>query len=109
MSESESSKKPSKRFTQNTPSSSQRKGGRPVLEGETTYIGVGVNGNPIGEYAARAKYTDHEIGFVFQLREEGYTYRQIAKIMDMPRSTCFAICHGLMRSTVIYNWKRRGK
>ena len=88
-------------------SSSQRKGARPLAEGKRQYVGVSVKGIPIGEYAARAKYTDHEVDLVFRFREEGYSYRKIAEILEIPRSTCFAICHGLIRAQVVYRWKRR--
>lgn len=88
-------------------STSLRRGARPVAIGRREYVALSKKGFPIGESAARAKYTDKEIDMVFQLREEGLPYRQIAKIMDIPRSTCFAICHGLMRAQLVYRWKRR--
>ena len=73
----------------------------------TEFVAVSRKGIPIGESSPHARYTDREIGFVFELREQGYPYRQIARIMDMPISTCFAIVHGKMRAQVVDRWKRR--
>lgn len=55
------------------------------------------NSSARGEFAPGAKYTDHEVDLVFQLRADGLSGNQIAKIMEMPRSTVYAILKGDLR------------
>ena len=110
-SELEQSIEPSKKCSDDGLSSSkqkQRVGCRPLLpHSSDAWVAVSKKGIPIGESAARAKYTDKEIGFVFSLREEGMSYSEIARLMDMPRSTCHAIISGKMRAQVVDRWKKR--
>lgn len=108
---SEQSTEPSKKCSDDGRSSSrpkQRQGCRPTLpHSSDVWVAISKKGIPIGESAARAKYTDKEIGFVFALREEGKSYSEIARLMDMPRSTCHAIICGKMRAQVVDRWKKR--
>lgn len=64
-------------------------------------------GNPIGEHHARACYTDREIELVRELWAEGMTKTEIARKMEMPKSTVWAICTDRLRSTTPSNWVRR--
>ncbi len=73
----------------------------------TRMVAVGDRGCRIGEDSQVAKYTNAEIEQVFALREEGYSYRRIAAMLDMPRSTVWAVAAGLMRGKVVDHWERR--
>lgn len=46
-----------------------------------------VTSRPIGQYWWAARYTDHEIEMVWELRHAGYSVRAISAKLDMPRST----------------------
>lgn len=46
-----------------------------------------VTGRPIGQSWWAAKYTDHEIELVWELRHAGFSVRAISAKLDMPRST----------------------
>ena len=70
-------------------------------------VKVGACGCRIGEDSQVAKYTDAEIEQIFVLRDEGYSYRQIAVMLDMPRSTVWAVAAGLMRGKVVDHWEKR--
>lgn len=64
-------------------------------------------GRRIGESHANCRYTDHEVSLVLQLRGEGVAYRQIARLMDMPLSTVYAVCTGVIRAEIPDHWERR--
>ena len=66
---------------------------------------ISATGCPIGQDSARAKYLDSDIDNVLLLRSQGLSYRQIANKMDMPRSTVFAICKGIIRSQVVWGFR----
>lgn len=70
-------------------------------------VAVSGNGVRIGEDSPVAKYTDAEIDQVFQLRDEGYSFKAIADMLDMPKSTVWAVAVGLMRGRVVDHWERR--
>lgn len=69
-------------------------------------VAVSAKGVRIGEDSPRARYTNAEVDQVFMLRREGYSFSKVAEIMDMPKSTVWAICSGLMRATVPARYKR---
>ncbi len=73
----------------------------------TRLVAVGSRGCRIGEDSQVAKYTNAEIEQIFALRDEGYSYRQIATMLDMPRSTVWAVAAGLMRGKVVDHWEKR--
>lgn len=50
-----------------------------------------------GEDHPAARYTDREVDMVRGLREAGWSYGEIARKMDMPRSTVSAISSGRRR------------
>lgn len=68
-------------------------------------LSVSAKGMLIGEDSPSAKYTDYEVDCVMACREAGMTYGQIAKHMDMPRSTVYAICTGKIRATMVDRWR----
>lgn len=70
-------------------------------------VAISALGQPIGESSPNCRYSDAEIEMVIELRESGMPYRKISKKMDIPRSTVFAICHGLIRAKVVDKWVRR--
>lgn len=56
------------------------------------------HGCRIGEDHQKAKYSDHEVGLVIQLREDALSYDKIGVIMEMPKSTVRDICVGRCRA-----------
>lgn len=74
---------------------------------ESELVPFGENGAPIGQWSSRAKYSDAEVEAVRTLRDDGMTYRAIAKKMEMPASTVWALCNGRLRSSSPKGWKRR--
>lgn len=70
-------------------------------------VGVSRHGIRLGEDSPHAKYTDVEIDAVFNLFDEGYSFAAIARMLDMPKSTAWAIATGRMRSTVVDRWVKR--
>ena len=70
-------------------------------------VGVSKNGIRLGEDSPHAKYTDVEIDAVFNLFDEGYSFAAIARMLDMPKSTAWAIVNGRMRSTMVDRWEKR--
>lgn len=69
-------------------------------------VAVNDQGRRIGEDHPNAKYLDDDVERVRAFRSEGYTWARIAEMMDMPKSTVWAICSGLMRATVPARYKR---
>ena len=65
------------------------------------------NGNRLGEFHQNCRYTDHEVDKVLELRDLGYSYRQIARMMEMPISTVYAICQGIIRSELPDHWEEK--
>ena len=64
-------------------------------------------GRRIGEGHQNARYTDHEVDLVRRLRDGGMPYRRIARKMDMPLSTVWAICACEIRAEIPDHWERR--
>lgn len=60
-------------------------------------VAVNERGLRIGEDHQNARYTDGEIDLVLSLRDEGRSYGEIARLMDMPKSTVRDICTGRRR------------
>lgn len=69
-------------------------------------VAVGRKNIPIGEDASQAKFLDSDVAQVFALREEGYSFSQIAGIMDMGKSTVWAIVHGHIRGQFPADYRR---
>lgn len=110
LSESESSTEPSMppKALLRPNTSSMRLGSRPQPQNSSDkIIGVSSKGVPVGEYSPRAKYTDKEIDEVFMLRDEGYSFGEIGKMLDMPKQTAWAVYVGRIRARTVDKWKRR--
>lgn len=69
---------------------------------------VAVNdlGLRLGEDHQNARWTDHEVSLVLDLREEGGTYTEISKAMEMPKSTVADICKYRRRAQTPAKWVR---
>lgn len=65
-------------------------------------VSVNERNQPCGESHGEAKWTDHEVDLVRDLYSDGFGYKRISRMMDMPRSTVRAICRGDIRSTHCY-------
>lgn len=68
-------------------------------------IGVSSKGIPVGEDSHLARYTNREVELVLALREEGLSYRDIAKKMEMPPSTVWGLVTGRFRATLVSRYK----
>ena len=55
---------------------------------------------PVGQSHHWARWTDAEVRWVLELHKAGWSYRQIAKKLEMPLSTVAAICRGDIRCQV---------
>lgn len=85
-----------------------RRGSRPETGSRLgDLVAVGRSGKPIGESNPRAKYTDLEVDEVLVLRDEGFGFGTIARLMDMPKSTIWSICIGRTRAQHAVRWKKR--
>ena len=62
-------------------------------------------GRVIGEDHANAKYLDSDVESVKRLRAEGYTYRQISRMLDMPIRTLRDYLSGRRRCQSVAGWK----
>lgn len=68
-------------------------------------IPVGIHGARIGQWHPRAIYADAEIEMVFALRDAGMSLSSIARKLEMPKSTVWAICAGKLRCATPEGWK----
>ena len=68
-------------------------------------VPVGINGISLGQYHHRAIYTDAEIEEVFALADQGMSVTEIARKMEMPRSTVWAVVHGYLRGKTPSGWR----
>lgn len=69
------------------------KGGRRVQK----TVAVNERGLRIGEDHQNARYTNGEIEMVLTLRDDGKSYGEIARLVEMPKSTVRDICTGRRR------------
>ena len=96
--ESSPSKELSKKSEPSTPSIS--------VTMQDVLVSIGDSGRPVGESAPNAKYTDAEIDMVFELRNQGYFYREISEMMDMPVRTIRTVLDGSRRNKHVVGWKK---
>lgn len=75
--------------------------------GKSEMVPVGVKGDRLGQYHHRAVWTDAEIEDVFSLADQGMSATEIARKMDMPRSTVWAVLHGYLRGKTPTAWRRK--
>lgn len=87
------------------PSASERRGRISSAEGEM--VPVGEAGAALGQYNPNARWTDAEVRAVLALAAYGMPARAIARKMEMPKSTVWAIVTGRMRDQIPHDWKRR--
>lgn len=62
-------------------------------------------GRVIGEDYANARYLDSDVANVIELRRQGYTYREISRMMDMPIRTLRDYLSGRRRCQSVAGWK----
>ena len=60
-------------------------------------VAVNERGLRIGEDHQNARYTNAEIEMVLTLRDEDKSYGEIARLVEMPKSTVHDICTGRRR------------
>lgn len=69
-------------------------------------VAVNECGQRVGEDHPNARYTNAEIEMVLGLRDEGFGYKRIARMCDMPVRTVRDICNGRRRCQCPAAWKR---
>lgn len=69
-------------------------------------VAINETGRRIGEDHPNARYTDGEVRMVLTLRDDGYGWKRIAAMAEMPIRTVRSICLGLRRCQVAAGWKR---
>ena len=67
---------------------------------------VADNGAVIGEDHWNAKYLDSDIEHAIELRQEGYTFREISLMLDMPIRTIRSYVDGSRRCQSVAGWKK---
>jgi len=60
-------------------------------------VAINEIGQRIGEGHPQARYSDGEVLMVLTLRDDGMSYSQIGRKVDMPKSTVASICQGRRR------------
>ncbi len=70
-------------------------------------VPVNERGSALGQFNANARWTDSEVQAVLALHAYGMAVRAIARKMEMPKSTVWAIVTGRMRDQIPHDWKRR--
>lgn len=60
----------------------------------------------VGDSHPRAKYTNREVDLVHELKEGGMRGAQVARVMEMPRSTVYSILSGSRRAAPAFFFKK---
>lgn len=68
-------------------------------------VTVNDNGRAIGEDHVNARYLNSDVEHARQLRAQGYTYRQISLMLDMPIRTLRDYLSGRRRCQSVAGWK----
>lgn len=68
-------------------------------------VAINERGLRIGEDHQNARYTDGEIEMVLALRDDGKSYGEIARLVEMPKSTVADIIKGRRRCQYPAKWK----
>lgn len=76
-------------------------------DGRAGMVPLNSAGRRIGEGHPQARYTDREVDLVRRLRDGGMSFRRIARKMDMPLTTVWAICACEIRAEIPDHWERR--
>lgn len=64
---------------------------------KTRMLAVNERGLRIGESHPRAVLTNHEVGLLMGLRDEGYSYAKLAKVFEVHKGTVAKILSGQRR------------
>ena len=70
------------------------------------WVAINGSGRRIGQEHPNARYTDTEVEYVLTLRESGLTISQIARKLEMPRSTVDSYVKGSRRGQYAERWVR---
>ncbi len=68
-------------------------------------VAVNDAGQRIGEYHPQAKMSDREVELFLSLRDEGWSYQQLADKFEISKSQARNICKGYKRCQVPASWK----
>jgi hypothetical protein len=68
------------------------------LEFAMKIVAINASGRRVGEDHQNAKLTNSEVLLLLQMRDEGMSYAELAKVWDIGKSTAFDICSGRYRS-----------
>ena len=66
---------------------------------------VNDHGRAIGEDHVNARYLDRDVQLALSLRAEGYTYKEISAMLDMPIRTLRDYLSGRRRCQSVAGWK----
>lgn len=68
-------------------------------------VAVNEHGYRVGQDHHNARYTDGEVAMVLTLRDEGKSYGEIARLVEMPKSTVRNFCKAYRRCQCFSTWK----
>lgn len=74
----------------------------------TRLVAVNERGLAIGQDHPRAVLSDHEVGLVLELRDQGFSYAWIARKMEVHKQTVAKICTGQRRCQTVAGHRTRG-
>lgn len=68
-------------------------------------VGCNESGKRVGEDHPNAKLTDHEVDLILEMRDEGFSYGEIAKMFEVSKSQVRNIITGLKRCQIPVRFK----
>lgn len=68
-------------------------------------VAVNEAGHRIGETHQRAKISDHDLGLLLRLHDEGWGSRRLSAKFDIPRRTVRDYLRGRIRAQAPARWK----
>lgn len=69
-------------------------------------VAINERGRVVGEDHPRAVLSNHDVDLVFALREEGLSLGQIARAMEVCKSTVQKILEGSRRGQIVAGYRR---
>lgn len=72
-------------------------------------VQIGEYGKRVGETHGRAKFTDHEIELIRQLKENGMSAVDIAAKMECSKRYVYKLANYERRASVVAEWRRVGR
>lgn len=69
-------------------------------------VAVNERGLRIGDSHPQARLTNREVDMLLNLRDEGWSYRQLAEKFDISKSAARKICRGISRCQTPVAYKR---